>query len=183
MNSIVLAAASGAAFDAGLFSVICLVLGIIFLILSVLFFFLFDIPKVFLLKTGKGARNTVKKMKEINAQTGRLRKNDDKYMLHTDVVTTDEMRKKPHPEMHKPFVAANSGTQGNTQPLADAPKDQTTLLGRTETTVLASNDTTVLSGNLADVGPQVSEYNYKRSTAGRFETTYKLMFVHAEETI
>ena len=183
MNSIVLAAANGSSFDAGLFSVICLVLGIIFLILSILFFFLFDIPKLFLLKTGKGARQTVKKMKEINAQTGRLRKNDDKYMLHTDVVTTDEMRKKPHPEMHKPFAPANSETQGTTQPLSNTPNDQTTLLGRTETTILASNDTTVLSGNLAADVEQVSEYTYKRSTNGRFETTYKQMFVHADETI
>ena len=53
---------------------VCLGLCIVFLILSVTFFFKFDIRNIFNAKTGRSVRKTVQSMEEKNARTGSLRR-------------------------------------------------------------------------------------------------------------
>lgn len=53
--------------------IVCLVLFILFLLITVLLFFRFDIRNVIDLRTGRGAKKTIQKMEEINAKTGKLR--------------------------------------------------------------------------------------------------------------
>ncbi len=45
---------------------------ILFLVLAVVFFFVFKIPQIYMIKTGKAQRRTIEKMSEVNAETGRL---------------------------------------------------------------------------------------------------------------
>lgn len=52
---------------------ICLVLTVVFLIISVILFFLFDIKKIFGIETGRAKAKTVKEMQAANQNTGRLR--------------------------------------------------------------------------------------------------------------
>ena len=51
---------------------VCLGLCIVFLILSAIFFFKFDIRNIFNAKTGRSVRKTVQSMEEKNARTGSL---------------------------------------------------------------------------------------------------------------
>ena len=53
---------------------VCLGLCIVFLILSVIFFFKFDIRNIFNARTGLSLRKTVQSMEEKNARTGSLRR-------------------------------------------------------------------------------------------------------------
>ena len=53
---------------------VCLGLCIAFLILSVIFFFKFDIRNIFNTKTGRSVRKTVQSMEEKNTRTGSLRR-------------------------------------------------------------------------------------------------------------
>ena len=53
---------------------VCLGLCIVFLILSVIFFFKFDIRNMFNARTGRSLRKTVQSMEEKNARTGSLRR-------------------------------------------------------------------------------------------------------------
>ena len=53
---------------------VCLGLCIVFLILSVIFFFKFDIRNIFNARTGRSLRKTVQSMEEKNARTGSLRR-------------------------------------------------------------------------------------------------------------
>ena len=53
---------------------VCLGLCIVFLILSAIFFFKFDIRNIFNTKTGRSVRKTVQSMEEKNARTGSLRR-------------------------------------------------------------------------------------------------------------
>ena len=53
---------------------VCLGLCIVFLILSAIFFFKFDIRNIFNAKTGRSVRKTVQSMEEKNARTGSLRR-------------------------------------------------------------------------------------------------------------
>lgn len=52
---------------------VCLVLAILFFVISVILFFLFDIKTIFNIKTGRAKAKTVKAMKAVNDSTGRLR--------------------------------------------------------------------------------------------------------------
>ena len=53
---------------------VCLGLCIVFMILSVIFFFKFDIRNIFNARTGRSLRKTVQSMEEKNARTGSLRR-------------------------------------------------------------------------------------------------------------
>ena len=51
---------------------IALIASIVFLILSFVLFFVFKIPQIYMMRTGKAQRKTIEQMKKINADTGRL---------------------------------------------------------------------------------------------------------------
>lgn len=172
------AASEGAKFTTGTASLICFIIGCILLVLSIVFFFVFNIPSVFLLRTGKGARQTIKKMREINAETGRLRKNKNEYMLSPDY-TSGEMTASLPQQNDTQQSATNEGENATTVLSADG-ENATTVLSPVETTILANNETTVLSGEITS---EVSRVEYIRETSGRFDIVYNLMFVHSDETI
>ena len=52
---------------------ICLIFAILFLIVSIVQFFAFDIKGIFNLKTGRAQAKTIKEMELANESTGRLR--------------------------------------------------------------------------------------------------------------
>ena len=58
-------------------------LTIVGLALAVFFFFYFDIPRVHAMMTGKAKRDTIRKMEEQNAMTGKLRMNYTGYTGET----------------------------------------------------------------------------------------------------
>ena len=53
--------------------IICLSMAILFFIISVVLFFLFDIRTIYMIRSGRAQAKTVKEMQEINSSTGRLR--------------------------------------------------------------------------------------------------------------
>lgn len=53
--------------------IICLSMAILFFIVSVVLFFLFDIRTIYMIRSGRAQAKTVKEMQEINSSTGRLR--------------------------------------------------------------------------------------------------------------
>ena len=178
-------------FDANIAFIVCLVLGILFLVLAVLFFFVFDIPNVYLIRTGKGARKTIRKMEEINAETGRLRRNKEEYTLNSDVPITGEMGNTPSYPLHN--QGQHQPAQQYQQPAPQQNNVQhpergfgdgnnlTTVLGPSETTLLRNSETTVLSQDM--LNNTTSQYVYRRQTTGRFVVTYNLMLVHSNEII
>lgn len=165
MTVSLVAAATGS--FSGTASTVCFIVGCFLLALAILFFFLFDIPGVFLLRTGKGVRKTIKKMKEINAQTGRLRNIKNDYMISQSGEITGETSNPTEP------------LQQQSQPAEGG--SATTVLSPTETTLLQqSNETTVLSST---VTAETGTVEYKRETSGRFDIVYNLMLIHSDEII
>ena len=155
--------------------VILLVAGIICFVLAVLFFFLFDIPGVYLLKTGKGARKTVKKMEEINAETGRLRKQNEYMVSQVGTGTTAETEESMDPALNQPFQTTSA--------TVDNGENQTTVLGQIESTIMANNETTVLNASAEYADQTTNTYVYKRETDGKFDVTFSLMYTHSDEII
>lgn len=52
---------------------VCLAFTILFFIISVVLFFLFDIKTIFNIRTGRAKQKTIKEMQAANNSTGRLR--------------------------------------------------------------------------------------------------------------
>ena len=53
--------------------IVCLAMTILFFVVAVILFFLFDIKTIYMIRSGRAQAKTVKEMQEINASTGRLR--------------------------------------------------------------------------------------------------------------
>lgn len=60
-------------FNADMAFKICLIIGILLFAATVICFFVFNIPQIFMIKTGRGEQKAIKKMNDVNAATGRLR--------------------------------------------------------------------------------------------------------------
>ncbi len=119
--------------------ILCLSIGILFLIISVVLFFMFDIRTVYNIRSGRAQAKTVKEMQEANSTTGRLRVGK---ATQTAKLTTP-----------KPPVAAPAPSGPATDELPAPPAPQAVQTGSYEETQLLSNDaaqTSILSQDVAE---------------------------------
>lgn len=151
--------------------IVFLVLGFIFLGISVALFFVFKIPSVYLLRSGKGARATIKKMEAINAETGRLRKDvlEERESLKRDrnkekrttgrIARSGKLNKsnsgslnKTAPEedrIYEETLTQNVNADANAQPLQSSTKriEHNRENDSSQTTVLADRGSVVEDGS------------------------------------
>lgn len=138
---------------------VCLSLAILFFLISVALFFIFDIRSIFNIRTGRAQAKTVKEMKAANESTGRLRvagKTQTSKLSGADVknprvatVTppSQEFIKKNYNTDSAPQFSDNTAN-ATTETLG---AKETEVLGVNETEVLGSNETQVLGGNETEV--------------------------------
>ena len=70
--------------------IICVILLILSILLAVLLFFLFDIPTIFMLRTGRDKKLSLQKMAENNSKTDSLRKDVDMDYTTVDMVNDEQ---------------------------------------------------------------------------------------------
>lgn len=150
--------------------IICLAMAILFFVISVALFFLFDIRTIFMIRSGRAQAKTVKEMQEINASTGRLRVggktqtgSSKKERKSKDVIQP------PAPAVNQTPAQPAAGYQQNegysedyatTEKLAAPDAGATEVLpmfdGAGQTSVLMETaETSVLSANEAAQGPTI----------------------------
>lgn len=143
-----------------IFMKVTLVAAILFFVLAVLFFFLFKIPQIYMIKTGKAQRKTIEQMRAINAETGRLSN----------------------------AGTGMTGIFGSSSDLVSDNHQQTTEnQGASETSVLMP-ETSVLSENSAPVnaveqGVTNILNNSADESKGKFVIVKKIMEIHTQEVI
>lgn len=150
--------------------IIFLILAIIFAVISVILFFHFNIRGIFDMRTGRGARKTIQKMEEINAQTGKLRQD---VVMHTPIMLNAEDR------ISAPPTEPMKGGEQETELLAETQAEETALLqGAEETTLLqGSEETTVLSA-----APEEQQSEQKKFS-GAFKIEKEIMWIHTDEML
>lgn len=141
---------------------ICLVFSCIFFVITIALFFVFDIKKIFDMKTGRGAKRTIQKMEEINAKTGKLRQT---MVGQTPSVLSPDERITYPTTVRTAMDPATSQNEENTA------SNQTE--GTTETTVLMENQR-------VDIAEADLE---KIELPGLFQIIKSTMWVHTEEII
>lgn len=152
-----------------------LVLTIMFFLISVLLFFVFDIKKIYLILSGKAEKLGIKKLQEESFRTGNLSKNNSANSVYNDTDSFAESEK--------------FGTSGKVQVLNDmAGTNQTTILGGEETTMLGVEETTVLGvGETTMLGGETDMLGTAQTTIlkndRKFVIIKKNVLIHTEEVI
>lgn len=173
---------------------ICIAFAVLFLIISVVLFFLFDIKTIFNIRTGRAKKKTIKEMENANNNTGRLRvggktltsklKAEDKNKVRSAVIT--------------PPQASDSQSSNATDVLTD--NNKTEILSDNNLTEVLSPDlslTQVLrqdDNEATDITSELSELN--TTTLGNknnlpevkpedinFVVVKKELYIHTDETI
>ena len=163
-----------------------LVLAVVLFIASVVLFFKFNIRRIFDMKTGRGAKKTIQRMKELNAQTGKLR---------SDVISNTPVRLPPEERISAPVTEKRTdipAVQPITEPAVSIQTDdgglwdgsqKTELLsdmGLQQTALLHSyNETADLLTEQTERNPQPGKLN----PPGVFRIERDLMWVHTEEVL
>ncbi|MCI6499323.1 MAG: hypothetical protein MSA21_10630 [Lachnospiraceae bacterium] len=153
-----------------------LALTIVFFLISVLLFFLFDIRRVFMIRTGRAARRDIKKIQDESFQTGRLSRNSSANSLYNgsgSLTESDELQKTEEVSNISGNASSNTNTAGNA---ADTGANATTVLQSEGTTVLNQEETTVLNAGVSDGATS----NVK---IGKFLIIRKEINIHTDEVI
>ena len=144
--------------------IICLAGAILFFVISIVLFFVFDIKTIFMIRSGRAQAKTVKEMETANSSTGRLRVGKETQTGTLKKKTTGKLRNRPLSEVVTPPPAAQQpaaapamqnqyddaqpmqateelsarDAEPQTEVLAVSPADETMVLkpGVSETTVL-----------------------------------------------
>lgn len=165
-----------------------LVLTVVFFVTSVILFFKFNIRGIFDMKTGRGAKKTIQKMKELNAQTGKLRQD---VLSNTPVRLSSEERISAPPTEKRqdafPDQQMQNSSEASIQQEAEDVWDgsqKTELLsdqGLDQTVLLHSyNETSDLPPEKDADNPQPER---KAELPGVFRIERNLMWVHTEEVL
>lgn len=129
--------------------IVCLVLTVVFFVITLILFFLFDIRTIFNIRTGKAAAKTVKEMETANANTGRLRvgkvtntgtlgkKQDKSKKLKTKTQTFGIPQQPAAPQQHGPITEDITSRPATPENLTD---DQPTDVLSAETELLSQPD-------------------------------------------
>lgn len=171
--------------------IICLILTILFAIVSIAIFFLFKIRKVFDVLTGRAEKRIIRQMEEENAQTGKLRRDTYVPEVTGDLYTTPSGSVPP--VIYPPTGEVATGGEPTEKMRMDVqPVQDQTGEGSEATTLLdsGSEETTLLNGEPCGttlLTPEMmnsqQEESRKKPYSGRFEIIKEEMLIHTEERI
>ena len=167
---------------------ICLSFTVLFFVISVVLFFVFDIRTIFNIRTGRARAKTVKEMKAANENTGRLRvagKTQTSKLSEREKSVSREPAVIPPKSEEKSQYYNDNGDEG-TEVLGN---ERTQVLGDAGTEVL--NQPAVQSTNYAETSV-LSENNYYHTEDIQntddekpiaFRVVKKELYVHTNEMI
>lgn len=174
--------------------IVCLCLAILFAVLSVIIFFVFDIRGVFDFMTGRAEKRTIRKMEEENARTGKLREEYHEPGSSADLYRTPSGSIPP--VIYPVTEPANTGVEKTEKmyPPAgiDAGSEETTLLaenaGIEETTLLNSGEesfgeTVLLTPGMKQAIASADEKKEKKDSLRKFIITKENIWIHTNELI
>jgi hypothetical protein len=167
---------------------VCLAFTILFFVISVVLFFLFDIRTIFNIKTGRAQAKTVKEMQTANASTGRLRVGGK---TQTTKLSKEEKYKKKAPAVAPPPQPAQQDNNYNSNESSyDSAATAVLSQNAAATEILAQNDETQLlqnNSNLEASETSVLSTNQINPTDAakqiNFVITKKILCIHTDEVI
>lgn len=182
--------------------VICLAMTILFFVISVILFFLFDIKTIYMIRSGRAQAKTVKEMEEINSSTGRLRgssnshdKDHKKKNKKAPVILPQtETQAQPDPAGYAEGtellndesettekLSASANTQAHNSFSFDGSSQTTVLAQEAETSVLDIETETTVLGQQTQAQPSFD--NGTEVVATFFDVVKKIIISDTNEVI
>ena len=169
---------------------ICLAFTILFFIISVVLFFLFDIKTIFNIRTGRAKQKTIKEMQAANNSTGRLRV--DGKTLTSQLSKNDKKNIKKKRE--NVIVVKEQYVNQSKTPYGDGSENTTVLQPQAEPTAVLSQPDIQSYDPGAQTTQQLSEsdmnnigydnsFAYDNVQNVNFQIVKKLVVVHTDEII
>ena len=166
---------------------VCLSGAVLFFVISVVLFFVFDIRTIFNIKTGRAQAKTVKEMKAANESTGRLRVAGK---TQTSKLTKEQVAESRVPAVTPPDNATQNQYYNMGASETEALERETEILhqGEDETSLLSPeqpdgnySETSVLSevGSVNNYGPVIDENEARVD----FRVIKNILLVHTNEII
>lgn len=174
----------------GTLSTVCFVIAIVAFLLAAFFFFYFDIPTVFALKTGRAKKKTLERIQQQNSYTDKIRKeaqaapvHEAPSSQHVIITNPDETNKRNVDTVALNDSADTSLLQNETETALLKNEAETSLLKNdAETALLSSRDgeTSLLNGAsdlLAGAKPSIKDPSWQ------FELLEETVMIHTKELI
>lgn len=151
-----------------------LVAAIIFLVLAIILFFVFRIPQIYMIKTGRAQKKTIEQMRKQNSETGRLAaaKGHEKKGMSQIFGTSSRLDAAAKTAvLVDQDVAANAPNEPVPPQMPGAAPQQTPDRLFTPAPTTAYGETTLLSNNTAPVYSEPAANNPAYNTQPVGETT------------
>ena len=163
-------------------------LAVILLIISVILFFVLNIPSVIGDLTGATARKAIEDIRNQNENSGEKiyrssLVNKERGKLTDKISPSGNLIKNPTGGIW----GAMATEKISTQKLSETTGNETTILDSNETTVLSNNETTVLNSNFGETtlldSTAIANETTLLSQSMIFEIEYDITFIHTDEVI
>nr|WP_297873175.1 hypothetical protein [uncultured Blautia sp.] len=158
---------------------VCLGICIFCLILSIIFFFKFDIINIFNARTGRSVKKTVQHMEEINSRTGQLRRPAGRGNTGTLSRSGNIGNSKKLGSVRKAKMEDIIQPPTPTEPLA---ADATGVLGADATEVLDAGATEVLNQSMQTATKEMVQREVDESH-GMFRIEKYELLIHTNEVV
>lgn len=179
--------------------IVCLVLCAVFLVLSVVFFFVFDIKNTFNMLTGRSVKKTVKEMNEQNEKTGQLRRNAPqtgqskrlnkvrRVDIQNAVIPTGETNVQSASPGLQPDYGTGEAAATAVLPATEGMEDtivlQTAQAGEgAGTTVLSGTGGTTVLGQSNAYSKEIAQSEVDEKY-GKFEILTSVLMIHTNEAV
>lgn len=165
---------------------VAIIAAILFLIITVVLFFVLKIPQIYMLRTGKARKRSIDQMKKVNSETGRLMSDDGKEHGISQIFgNSSDLDSKT-----AMLFDSHAGTHIADEERKKLENDETSVLSQHEepepvTFQAKYGETTVLSqlvSNVEQPKPNV-EMPVPNNSFGRFEVVRYIIKIHTDEFI
>lgn len=173
---------------------VCIAFAVLFFVISVILFFLFDIRTIFNIRTGRAKKKTVQEMQEANSKTGRLRV--DGKTITSQLSKEERQRATKGATKRNKIVSqpVSNGYQNSYKPntTQENEAEQYTELLQQQTEVLRQNSTEEYSVGSApttqlsqtnNAQPQNQSYQFEKVRDVHFVVTKKVVVINTDEML
>lgn len=163
---------------------VALVAAILFFVITIVLFFVFKIPQIYMLRTGKARRRSIDQMKKINSETGRLMSDNGSERGISQIFGNSS----DLDSITAMLVDPQAGTHIAAQERKKLENDETTVLSQQAAVTnepISRGETTVLSQLVTNVEQPkpVDAMPTPNTSFGRFEIVRRVVEIHTDEFI
>ena len=167
---------------------VCLAFTVLFLVISIVLFFLFDIRAIFNIRTGRAKNKTIKEMQAANSTTGRLRVGGKTL---TSKLSKEQKNRSRGPVVVPPQPAQDYSTNPTEVLPSDGSENTTEVLQSeyAQTEVLNQSSGEGETSRLSELTPEKVERSSQQNDVSsnvqdiHFEVIKKVVCIHTNEVI